>query len=99
MVQFEKETIASQWQSLDIENDLLSEAARSIGAGSATDAGRFWRLPTEHPDPIVLAGGIPDDTALPTEDLINSFSKSIRDDFRESLMSVSYTHLTLPTKA
>ena len=86
MVQFEKETIASQWQSADIENDLLSEAARSIGAGSATDAGRFWRLPTEHPDPIVLAGGIPDDTALPTEDLIDSFSKSIRDNFTDSLM-------------
>ena len=47
MVQFEKETIARQWQSLDIENDLLSDAARGIGAGSATDAGRFWRLPTD----------------------------------------------------
>ena len=77
MVQFEKETIARQWQSLDIENDLLSDAARGIGAGSATDAGRFWRLPTDHPDPIVLAGGIPDDTALPTKDLVESFSKSI----------------------
>ena len=86
MVQFEKDTIARQWQSLDIENDLLSEAARSVGAGSATDAGRFWRLPTEHPDPFVLAGGIPDDTALPTEDLIDSFSKSIRDNFSDSLM-------------
>lgn len=44
MVQFEKETIARQWQSLDIENDLLSDAARGIGAGSATDAGRFLSL-------------------------------------------------------
>ena len=86
MVQFKKETITSQWKSLDIEKELLSEAARSIGAGSATDAGRFWRLPTEHPDPIILAGGIPDDTALPTEDLIDSFSKSIKDNFSDSLM-------------
>ena len=86
MVQFKKETITSQWKSLDIERELLSEAARGIGAGSATDAGRFWRLPTEHPDPIILAGGIPDDTALPTEDLIDSFSKSIKDNFSDSLM-------------
>ena len=86
MVQFKKETIARQWESLNIEDDLLSDAAKGIGAGSATDAGRFWRLPTEHPDPIVLAGGIPDDTALPIKDLIESFSKSIEEDFTDSLM-------------
>ena len=86
MVQFERETIAQQWESLNIEDDLLSDAAKGIGAGSATDAGRFWRLPTEHPDPIVLAGGIPDDTALPIKDLIESFSKSIEEDFTDSLM-------------
>ena len=86
MVQFKKETIAQQWESLNIEDDLLSDAAKGIGAGSATDAGRFWRLPTEHPDPIVLAGGIPDDTALPIKDLIESFSKSIEEDFTDSLM-------------
>ena len=86
MVPFKKETIAQQWESLNIEDDLLSDAAKGIGAGSATDAGRFWRLPTEHPDPIVLAGGIPDDTALPIKDLIESFSKSIEEDFTDSLM-------------
>ena len=90
MVQFERETIAQQWESLNIEDDLLSDAAKGIGAGSATDAGRFWRLPTEHPDPIVLAGGIPDDTALPIKDLIESFSKSIEEDFTDSLMYVGW---------
>ena len=48
-------------------DDLLSESARTIGAGSASDSGRMWRLPTDHPDPIVLAAGIPDPPTLPVE--------------------------------
>ena len=57
MVFYDKNTGASEWKGIDVDY-LLSSGARNIGAGSATDAGRFWRLPTEHPDPIVLAGGI-----------------------------------------
>ena len=58
---------ARQWAQRDL-SELLSTSAKSIGAGSATDAGRSWRLPTDHPDPIVLAGGIPDAPTLPVDD-------------------------------
>ena len=71
-----KPNYASQWKSADVDN-LLSERTRSIGKGNDTDAGRMWRLPTDHPDPIVLAGGIPDDTVLPTQHLIHGITNAI----------------------
>ena len=82
---YDKNTAASEWKGVDVDH-LLSSGARNIGAGSATDAGRFWRLPTEHPDPIVLAGGIPDDTALPVEDIIKGFTKAIENNASDALM-------------
>ena len=58
-------------------DDLLSESARTIGAGSASDSGRMWRLPTDHPDPIVLAAGIPDPPTLPVEYIREALSSAL----------------------
>ena len=71
-----KPNYASQWKPADVD-DLLSERTKNIGKGNDTDAGRMWRLPTDHPDPIVLAGGIPDDTVLPTGHLIHGITLSL----------------------
>ena len=77
--------VVSRWSDNDI-NELLSAGAQSIGARSATDAGRSWSRPTDHPDPIVLAGGIPDDTVLPTADLVEGFSSAIKNHAADALM-------------
>ena len=70
-----------RWEGVDIR-EMLSTAAKSIGAGSPTDAGRSWRRPTEHSDPIVLTAGIPDAPTLPVDDLKidGAFVKDIVDD-------------------
>lgn len=75
---------ATSWQETDVR-ELLNESALSIGAGSPTDAGRFWRMPTEHPDPIVLAGGIPDGPTLPVEDIREALVRVLDDDPQEAL--------------
>tara|TARA_B100000073_G_scaffold132846_1_gene108821 strand:- start:3458 stop:4684 length:1227 start_codon:yes stop_codon:yes gene_type:complete len=46
----------------------LSKSAIKIGAGSPTDAGLGFRGNTNHPDPIQLSGGIPDEPSLPVTD-------------------------------
>ena len=66
--------VLKRWKSVDIR-DMLSTSAKSIGAGSPTDAGRSWRLSTEHPDPIVIAAGIPDAPTLPVDDLRHAFDE------------------------
>ncbi len=58
-------------------DDLLSQSARTIGAGSSSDSGRFWRLPTEHPDPIVLAAGIPDAPTLPIDHIRGAVNRAL----------------------
>ena len=85
MEKFNLHKIASRWSNTSIES-LLSSAARGISAGNATDAGRMWRLPTEHPDPIVLAGGVPDETFMPLENIIAGLTKAIKEEAEESLM-------------
>ena len=50
MLSFNKKSLADRWSSLDVES-LLSEAAQGIEAGSATDSGRFGKIPTNHPNP------------------------------------------------
>ncbi len=85
MEKFNLHNIASRWSNTSIES-LLSSAARGISAGNATDAGRMWRLPTEHPDPIVLAGGVPDETFMPLEKIIDGLTKAIKEEAEESLM-------------
>ena len=44
---------------------LLSSSALGIGAGSVTDTGFAWTLPSEVENPIVLSAGIPDPGSLP----------------------------------
>ena len=73
-----------QWESIDL-NSLLSKRTRNIGKGNDTDAGRMWRLPTDHPDPIVLAGGIPDDTVLPIADLIQGIVNAVENHADDAL--------------
>ena len=69
---------------LDIES-LASPSARSIGKGSSTDAGRSWTLPTNHPNPIVLAGGIPDTGTLPVSDLRETINNVLDNEAGEAL--------------
>ncbi len=56
------------WREVDLKN-LLSSPALGIGAGSVTDTGFAWSLPTEVENPIVLSAGIPDPDSLPVQDL------------------------------
>ena len=85
MEKFNRHNIASRWSNTSIES-LLSSAARGISAGNATDAGRMWRLPTDHPDPIVLAGGVPDETFMPLDKLVDGLTRAIEHDAEEALM-------------
>ena len=85
MALFDKQRVASQWETLEVSK-LLSDGARNIEAGTATDAGRMWHLPTSHPDPIVLAGGIPDERVLPTTALVDAFSKALAENSADALM-------------
>lgn len=64
---------------------MLSTSAKSIGAGSPTEAGRSWRLPTEHPDPIILAAGIPDAPTLPVDDLRDALDEVLTSEPAEAL--------------
>lgn len=59
---------AGRWSELDVRT-LLAESAIAVGAGSPTDAGMAWTLPTEVEHPITMAGGIPDPSTLPAKDL------------------------------
>ena len=79
-----KPNYSSLWESNGVDT-LLSERARNISKGNDTDAGRMWRLPTDHPDPIVLAGGIPDDTVLPTSALTHGIAKAIEEHADDAL--------------
>ena len=55
--------------------------------GSATDSGRLLpQLDTDHPDPIVLNGGIPDETVFPVDYLADVFTKIIKNNPSDSLM-------------
>ena len=70
---------AQGWNAVRVE-DLLSQSARSIGAGNVAHSGRFWRLPTDHPDPIVLAAGIPDAPTLPIESIRQGINRALDSD-------------------
>ena len=61
-------------QKVDL-NSLLSTPALSIGAGSVTDTGFNWTLPTQVENPIVLSAGIPDPASLPVQDLREAFDQ------------------------
>ena len=68
----------SSWKKKDVFS-LLSCAAQIIIPGSATDSGRLLpQLDSQHPDPIVLNGGIPDETVFPVDYLADIFTKTIK---------------------
>ena len=73
------------WERTDI-GDLLSTAALTIGAGSATDAGRAQRLPTEGQDEIVLASGVPDAPTIPVSELRESLLAVLAEESHESMI-------------
>ena len=78
------EEAARHWQQVDLRS-LLAESALAIGAGSSTDAGLPWTLPTPLPDPIILAGGVPDPATLPVDDLRDSFDRVLSTSSEEAL--------------
>lgn len=76
--------IVQRWADSNIL-DVLSESAKSIGAGSPTDAGRRWRLPTEREDTIALAGGIPDMPAVPVAEFQDSLLAVLADESEDAM--------------
>jgi 2-aminoadipate transaminase len=80
----EQVTQANAWAQVNVA-DLLTGAALAIGAGTPTDVGRSWALPTAHPDPIVLAGGIPDADTLPVQELRDALDQVLATDARDAL--------------
>ncbi|MCH2310273.1 MAG: PLP-dependent aminotransferase family protein [SAR202 cluster bacterium] len=77
-------TLSQIWEKISVE-ELSSIAAKTLDPGNPTDAGKMWRLPTTHPNPIVLASGIPDDDTLPTKELIEGLINGINNFPVESL--------------
>jgi DNA-binding transcriptional MocR family regulator len=65
--------------------DLLSRPALGIGAGSATDSGFAWILPSEVENPIVLSAGIPDPDSLPVQDLREAFDRVLTESRDQAL--------------
>ena len=57
----------------------LSKSAVRIGAGSPTDAGLGFRGNSNHPDPIQLSGGIPDEPSLPIVDFTEMLTKASKE--------------------
>ena len=78
------EEAARIWKESNIR-DLLTKSAIAVGAGSATDAGLPWALPTNDFKPIELAGGIPDPAQLPVDDLKESFRRVLESTPKEAL--------------
>ena len=75
---------SSPWADVDVA-DMLTGAALAIGAGTPTDVGRSWSPPTDHPDPIVLAAGIPDADSLPVQDLRDALDNVLVSDAKNAL--------------
>ena len=71
-------------QEIDLKN-LLSRPALGIGAGSVTDMGFAWTLPTEVENPIVLSVGIPDPDSLPVQELREAFDEVLTTSKNEAL--------------
>ena len=72
------------WGDADIR-DHLSDSALTVGAGSPTDAGTGWAVPSGHPDPIVAAGGIPDADHLPSRELEAALGRILANRPQEAL--------------
>ena len=78
------EEAARLWQGSDLRA-LLTKAASAVGAGSPTDAGVPWILPTSDISPIILAGGIPDPASLPVKGLRNALNRVLDNDPDDAL--------------
>ena len=72
------------WRQVDLKN-LLSSPALGIGAGSVTDTGFAWTLPTDVENPIVLSAGIPDPDSLPVQDLREAIDRVLTKSKNEAL--------------
>lgn len=79
-----KVSAADRWSEVDVR-DMLSESALSIGAGTPTDAGVAWLLPTKVERPITLGGGVPDPATLPVVELQEALSRALADTPTEAL--------------
>ena len=61
---------------IDINFDvikILSAGAKALGAGAIEES--RWEIPTDHPDPIDLAVGMPVPEGIPIASLAKHFSK------------------------
>ena len=79
-----KVSAAERWAEIDVR-DLLSESALSIGAGTPTDAGVSWLLPTKVERLITLGGGVPDPATLPVAELQEALARALANTPTESL--------------
>jgi len=52
---------------------ILSAGAKALGAGAEEES--RWEIPTDHPDPIDLAVGMPVPEGIPMASLANHISK------------------------
>ncbi len=71
------------WQAASIL-DFITDAARSIGVGTTTDAG--WAPPPQAGTvPVMMTGGIPDPASLPKQELLDALAKVLDDVPAEAL--------------
>jgi 2-aminoadipate transaminase len=74
---------AGGWRAASIL-DFITDAARSIGVGTSTDAG--WAPPPQAGTiPIMMTGGIPDPASLPKQELLAALAKVLDDVPSEAL--------------
>src|SRR6185437_1121092 len=74
---------AGGWQAASIL-DFITDAARSIGVGTTTDAG--WAPPPQVGTlPVMMTGGIPDPASLPKQELLAALAKVLDDVPSEAL--------------
>jgi len=79
---------SGRWESASIL-DFLTDAARSIGVGSSTDAG--WApVAAAAIKPVLMTGGIPDPGTLPKDQLLEAMAKVLRTAAPEALRYGGY---------
>lgn len=77
-------TIAGTLRERRAASQYLSDAARSIGVGAASESGWAPR-PSGAARPIAMAGGIPDPASLPSGDLLEAMAVVLRRSAPEAL--------------
>ena len=76
--------LPSKWADVDVRG-LLAGSALAVGAGTPTDAGVSWLLPTQVERPIVMGGGIPDPATLPVQELQEALTRALESSPEETL--------------